>query len=119
MRMHCAPAFGLIAFLLAAPARAEDLRGMVKSVDARAGRVEVTGEGAHDPVTVRVIEGTAIEAGGRPVRLGVLRPGMRVSVTDAHTASRIAVDAAEAPARSIPAELLYNIRHNLFKPLLL
>src|SRR5918997_2520938 len=102
MRMLYAPTFGLMAVLMAVPARAEDLHGSVKSVDARSGRVEVNGEGTHDAVTVRVNEGTAIEAGGRPARLGALRPGMRVSVTDAHTASRIAVQAASAPTRSIP-----------------
>ncbi len=119
MRLHCVSAFGLIAALMTIPASAEDLHGVVKSVDTRSGRVEITGEGTHDAVTVRVNEGTAIEASGKRVRLGILKPGMRIIVTDAHTASRIAVEATSAPTRSITAELLFNIRHNLFKPLLL
>ena len=73
-----------------------------------------------DAVTVRVNEGTAIEAGGKRVRLGALRPGMRVSVTDAVTPPPGSRSRRRRPRRGrSSAELLYNFRHNLFKPLLL
>ncbi len=98
---------------------AAEVTGTVKSIEPRRGVVVVTDQSSHEDITVRVAGGTPIERDGKRLSLGSIEKGMKVTVDDAMTASRLTVDNSEAVHKSIPEEFLYNVRHNLFKPLLL
>lgn len=105
--------------LLTTPARGEGVAGVVKSIEPRRGILVVADPITHQEVTVRLGNGTPIEQDGDRVPLTALKPGMRVDVKDAVTASRVTIDTSQVVHRSIPQEFLDNVRHNLFKPLLL
>lgn len=103
----------------AAPASAQEIRGSVKKVDVARKRLVLQKYGVHEDVVVTLTgDATFAGEGGRELKLGELKEGMRVAVTNAVIASRILVE-PEAPNRSILEEFWYNFRHNLFKPLLL
>jgi len=66
--------------LLGSQALAETLRGILRSVDARAQRIVVTdAEGDENPLAVT--QATRITLNGRPARLADLRPGDQVLVS--------------------------------------
>jgi hypothetical protein len=117
-------ASGLVALVVVAlPALADEIRGTVKSVDARTRSLIVTDEASRSEVAVQVTPRTAYEAGGvSRSSLRELKPGMHVAIQNTVTASKIAVESpwgANQPQRSILAEFWHNFTHNLFKPLLL
>ena len=114
------PVLALAVLAAARPGRAqEEIRGTVKSVSVQRGRLVVTPDGSHKELPVRIGRDTAYVSGdGRTIGLAALKPGQRVQITDAVTASRVSV-VPEAPHRSILEEFWYNFTHNLFKPLLL
>lgn len=132
-RVPVLPLAGVLVSLVVAawPARAEEIRGTVKSVDTRARSLVVTDEASHGEIAVQATSRTAYEAGvGTGTGLAGLKPGMHVVIQNTVTASRIAVESSGAvagagvggkdhPKRSILAEFWHNFTHNLFKPLLL
>jgi hypothetical protein len=99
--------------LAAAPARAQEVKGTVKSVDIP-GRKIVLKLGPHKDVTVRAVP----DAEGKDLDLKQLKKGDAVTVTNAVIASKIDV-LPPTPHRTIFQEFWHNFTHNLFKPLLL
>jgi hypothetical protein len=123
-------ACGLAALVVACVpilAWAEDLIGVVKSVDVPGKRFVLTlgVEPDKRDVKVRVNEATELKGAGGAANtdLAALKPGTRVRVANAVVAASVTVEpekeTAGTSARSPLAEFWYNFRHNLFKPLLL
>ena len=113
----------LAGWLCAAPgARAEDVKGTIKSIDVGNNTVTimVPGEGQEKhELHVHVQKGAMVKLGGRSVGLTGLKPGDNITVHDAVDADELSADRSDPIKRSVPQEVLYNFRHNLFKPLLL
>ena len=122
MRRQGVLLLGLALAAWSTSARAEDIKGAIKSVDLGNNTITVLvpGEGQEKhEVHVHVQKGATVRLGGQSVSLTGLKPGDNITVHDALDADEISADRAEVAQRSVPEEVLYNFRHNLFKPLLL
>ncbi len=103
----------------AAAARAQTLSGTILEYDRAAGQITLDQPSLHKHVRLRMTPDIAIRSSsGQPLGAADLKPGMRVRFANVAHASEVQVqEHAEYP--SFLPELLHNIRHNLFKPLLL
>jgi len=120
---------GLVAFgFLGLTALAEEIHGTVKALDPKTKELIVVDQSGKTEYRVSVTKKTMDASGKRSAALKDFKPGKKVIVTNAVTASKIVVDTeAEAAEQShssdanhsILGEFWYNFRHNLFKPLLL
>ena len=105
--------------LVPASSNAQDVKGIVKEVDTVGRRLTIETSTLHKDMIVRLARDADVDTpDGQHISINSLEPGDHVVVTNAVIASEIAIE-KEEPLRSIPEELWYNFRHNLFKPLLL
>jgi hypothetical protein len=104
---------------------ADEVRGTVKSIDGGNSRMVVHDELGQRDVVVNFDKRTTLKLGENgAAKIEDLKPGTHVTISDTVIASKVAIEGTMAPtekveSRSILAELWYNFRHNLFKPLLL
>jgi hypothetical protein len=103
----------------ASTVNAQEIKGTVKEVDLAGRRLILERPGLHRDLVVRLTNDADVTLpdGGTP-KLAMLRPGMRVKVTNAVIGSSVSVE-PEAPHRTVLGEFWHNFTHNLFKPLLL
>ena len=124
-RLAAIVALALGSLAIARPARADDLRGPIKSIDVDNNSLVIHDEATRRDVTVHFSRATTLNpAGGKVQTLKGLKVGTNILVSDAVTASRITVDpgVVEPPKVQLDSmlqEFWHNFRHNLFKPLLL
>jgi uncharacterized protein len=106
------------------PVLADEIKGVVKSVDPASQTMVVHDEKTNTDINVSL---SSLSKGGglsktKKFDLKEFKLGSRVVVDNAFVAARIAIDDTvqeAAPEQSIFEEFWYNFRHNLFKPLLL
>ncbi len=109
----------VVTILGTSTASAQELSGTVKSVDLSRRRVVVEPPGLHKDLAVGLTQDASVDSpDGERLNLASLKPGMRVTITNAVIASRVSVE-PEVPERGILGEFWHNFTHNLFKPLLL
>jgi hypothetical protein len=105
--------------VVAAAIRVEnEVVGAIRSVDPEGGRLAVDEPGQSGPLGFRMTPETRLRhLLGRGIGAEDLRPGMPVTIVhSAGVATRITV---EDPPAGMVGEFWDNVRHNLFKPLLL
>ncbi len=102
------------------PARAQqEVKGTIKAVDLGQRLLQIEPPGLHKTMSVRLTEDAdVVRADGSRPRLVDLKVGDRVVLTNAVSASSIALE-PEPEHRTVLAEFWHNFTHNLFKPLLL
>ena len=126
-RLAAIAAVLIAALATAPPTRADDLRGPIKSIDVDNNRLVVHDEASQRDVVVYFTRATTLlrQADGSVQSIKGLKVGTPIIVSDAITASRIAIDdvqesdASPSSPTTMVHEFWNNFRHNLFKPLLL
>jgi uncharacterized protein len=110
---------------------ADEIRGTIRSVDELNNRVVLRQNSTHRDVIVNISNNASIEDNEvHPLALAELREGTPVVVTNSILAAKLALSTSRSPSagasgapatpyRSMLGEFWYNLRHNLFKPLLL
>ncbi len=117
--------------LITAQTQAQDVSGAVTKVDTLRNEITIQHQALHREVRVQLTpDATLRDPEGKDLTIEELnakleeyekngiKNGLRVTVTSAMVASSIGVQ-KETPVRPFFQELLFNIQHNLFKPLLL
>ena len=106
----------------AAPLIAGQIKGEVKSIDRSTSQIVVHDAESKEDITVSLpgLVRPSSTALGKKVELRDLKPGMKVVINEAVSASSLEIDDSKPKLRGpIVQEFWHNFTHNLFKPLLL
>jgi uncharacterized protein len=109
--------------VIVSSASADELRGIIKSIDPRTKSIVVTKEGSSLETRISTHPSTRFKGlGDEAMEFSALRKGQRVTIThrDVQDASSIVLTKPESTKHlTIVEEFWHNFTHNLFKPLLL
>jgi len=103
-------------------ARADEIKGKIKSVDRARSQILIHDSANERDVLVNLPSGASLRStADKRLLLKDVHEGATVVVSDSITASKVTVEISDAskPKRTMFQEFWYNFSHNLFKPLLL